>query len=330
MVRDDFWLAVSRFMLDLEVDLVPGRNIALADLFDLDHARRILAALGRAFGRLPENRGATSREQKDFLKQVVSGLAEEGKVVCVRLAVFAEMMKGKPWTLAALKEVGGTQGIGVTFLEETFSRRRRTPSTAGTRRRASVLKALLPESGSDLKGHMRSYKELLAASGYADRIRDFDELIRIFDNEVRLITPTEVEVIDPSDFASQGRDGGEILPAHPRLPGPFAAHLADAQTERNPSWPCGAALMERSSAWNAQPENRHLPSVWEWGAIRALTEKRSWTAPQRQMMGKAGQYHALRGAVIAALLAVVGWTPGRPWPNPGAGPLRSAPGIHDW
>ena len=56
MVRDDFWLAVSRFMLDLEVDLVPGRNIALVDLFDPDHARKILAAFGRAFGRLPEDR----------------------------------------------------------------------------------------------------------------------------------------------------------------------------------------------------------------------------------------------------------------------------------
>ena len=31
------------------------------------------------------------------------------------------MMKGKPWTPATLKEVGGTKGVGVTFLEETFS-----------------------------------------------------------------------------------------------------------------------------------------------------------------------------------------------------------------
>jgi len=36
MVRDDFWLAVSRFLRDLEVPLVEGHNIALADLFDLD------------------------------------------------------------------------------------------------------------------------------------------------------------------------------------------------------------------------------------------------------------------------------------------------------
>ena len=129
MVRDDFWLAVSRFMLDLEVDLVPGRNIALVDLFDLDHARKILAAFGRAFGRLPENRGETSREQKDFLEQVVKGLAEEGKVVCVRLALFAEMMKGKPWTPATLKEVGGTQGDRRHFSGRDVQRQDGKPQT---------------------------------------------------------------------------------------------------------------------------------------------------------------------------------------------------------
>ena len=34
LVRDDFWLAVSRFATELEVELTPGHNIALVDLFD--------------------------------------------------------------------------------------------------------------------------------------------------------------------------------------------------------------------------------------------------------------------------------------------------------
>src|SRR5205085_322739 len=73
----------------------------------------------RAFGRLPE--GVPTKEQKAFLSQAVAGLARDGKVICVRLALFAEMMKGKPWTPASLKAVGGTEGVGLTFLEETFS-----------------------------------------------------------------------------------------------------------------------------------------------------------------------------------------------------------------
>ena len=53
-------------------------------------------------------------------------------MISVRLALFAEMVKGKPWTPATLKEVGGTQGVGVTFLDETFSATTAPPSTACT------------------------------------------------------------------------------------------------------------------------------------------------------------------------------------------------------
>ena len=170
LVRDDFWLAVSRFTMALEVDLSAGKNLALADLFDIDHAHKVLMAFGPRFGRLASSSSALSREERDFLQQSVAGLAEDGKVVCVRLALFAEMMKSRPWTPAALKEVGGTQGIGVTFLEETFSAHGASPKHRWHQSAArAVLMALLPESGSDIKGNMRSHAELLAASGYGAR-----------------------------------------------------------------------------------------------------------------------------------------------------------------
>ena len=40
---------------------------------------------------------------------------------------------------------------------------------------------------------MRSCQELMEASGYGDRPKDFEELIRILDSEIRLITPTDPE-----------------------------------------------------------------------------------------------------------------------------------------
>src|SRR5262249_1509025 len=42
--------AVIRFLRELEIHLVEGQNSAAVDLFDLRHARRVLAAFGRAFG----------------------------------------------------------------------------------------------------------------------------------------------------------------------------------------------------------------------------------------------------------------------------------------
>ena len=164
----------------------------------------MLAAFGRAYGVLPEQTGDLTPDQNTFLDQSVQGLAQDGKVISVRLALFAEMVKGKPWTPATLREVGGTEGVGVTFLEETFSGTTAPPEHRLHQKAAqAVLKALLPESGTDIKGQMRSAEELRDASGYADRPRDFDDLLRILDPELRLITPT-----DPEGAAGEG------TPAH--------------------------------------------------------------------------------------------------------------------
>jgi eukaryotic-like serine/threonine-protein kinase len=192
MVRDDFWMAATRFMRDLEIELLPDRNVAVVDLFDVQHAQKVLAAFGTAYGKLPERDRDRSRDQQAFLDQATSELAQDGKVISVRLALFAEMVKGKPWGPATLREVGGTEGVGVAFLEETFSSQKANPAHRVHQRSAqAVLKALLPEAGADIKGQMRSRHELLEASGYADRPRDFDGLIHILDQELRLITPTE-------------------------------------------------------------------------------------------------------------------------------------------
>jgi serine/threonine protein kinase len=157
MVRDDFWLAVSRFLRELEVRLLDGENSGLADLFDIDHARKTLGLFGRAFGRLPTDAAELTSDHQRFLEDVATDLAEDGKVICVRLALFAEMVKGKPWTPETLADVGGTQGIGVAFLEETFSSLSAPPEHRLHQKAARfILKSLLPQAGTDIKGHWRS------------------------------------------------------------------------------------------------------------------------------------------------------------------------------
>ena len=194
LVRDDFWLATSRFMRELEVDLSPGNNIAIVDLFDPRHARKVLTAFGQAYGALPENTNDLSTDQRTFLDQAISGLIQDGNIVSVRLALFAEMVKAKDWNPTTLREIGGTEGVGVAFLEETFASAQANPKHRLHQKAAqAVLRALLPESGTDIKGQMRSRQDLLDASGYANRPRDFDDLIRILDPELRLITPTDPE-----------------------------------------------------------------------------------------------------------------------------------------
>jgi serine/threonine protein kinase len=209
MVRDDFWMAAIRFMRELEIPILEGQNSAAVDLFDIDHARKVLTAFGRAFDKLPDCASALDRESKEFLSQAASGLAKEGKVIPVRLALFAEMMKGKTWTRSSLAEVGGAEGVGVTFLEEMFAASTARPQHRLHQKAAqSVLKALLPEAGADIKGHMRSQSELLEASGYAAQPTDFADLIRILDSELRLITPTDPEGHEYSEESARNAQTG--------------------------------------------------------------------------------------------------------------------------
>ena len=110
------------------------QNFAVVDLFDLQHARKVLTAFGRGYGMLPDDPKEMTGAQNEFLDRTIKGLSQEGRVISVRLALFAEMLKGKPWTPETLKQVGGTEGVGVTFLEETFSAGQPRRRIASTRR----------------------------------------------------------------------------------------------------------------------------------------------------------------------------------------------------
>ena len=269
----------------------------------------MLTAYGRAYGVLTDKSSDVTPEQRAFLEQSVAGLAQDGKVISVRLALFAEMVKGKPWTPATLKDVGGTEGVGVAFLEETFGANTAPPEHRLHQKAAqAVLKALLPRTGTDIKGQMRSESELREASGYAGRPRDFDDLISILDSELRLITPTDPE---GSSGESQPSSPGCQPNSYYQLTHDYLVHsLRHWLTRKQRETRRGRAelrLAERAAIWEARPESRHLPSISEWANIRILGRPKDWTDPQRRMMRRAGRVHVVRGLGLATMIALLSW-----------------------
>ena len=323
MLRDDFSMAASRFMRSLDTRIVEGHNFASVDLFDVSHAAKVLTKFGQSFEKLPARNDDLSADERQFVNDVAQGLAHDGKVVSVRLSLFADMIRKNPWTAATLKQVGGTDGIGINFLEETFSSLQANPDhrlhAAAARR---VLSSLLPELGTDIRGHMRSHSELLAASGYQDRPTDFAELLRILDGALRLITPTDPE----------GRQEGELSSVSPPVPPAqfyqlthdyLVPSLHEWLTRKQKETRKGRAelkLEERSAIWNSKRENKQLSTVAEWLSIRALTDSKRWTDTQRAMMGKAARVHGAMwgGLLLTVLLVGVGiqqWTSAERWKN---------------
>jgi formylglycine-generating enzyme required for sulfatase activity len=322
LVRDDFWLAVSRFMHDLEVPLVEGHNTSLVDLFDPLHARKVLAEFGRAFGRLPAQPTTLAPEQERFLDEAVEGLARDGKIVPVRLSIFAEMVRGKPWTLGTLQAVGGTEGIGALFLEESLGDRAAQPEhRLHSNAARAVLRVLLPEPGSNLRGARQSRDKLLAAAGYSRRPEDFSALLRILDTELRLITPTHPEELG----SRQEVETSEVKAAGSTSPSPryyqlthdyLVPALREWLTRKQREARRGRAelcLAERTESWTARPEPRLLPSGVEWLRIGLFTRRKDWTAAQRRLMRAARRRYLTRIAATIVVVGLLGWGAREAW-----------------
>lgn len=308
LVRDDFWMPVTRLMRELDIRILENENSAAVDLFNLRHARKVLTLLGQAHGAVPESPEQLSEEQQAFIDQAIIGLSQEDKVIPVRLALFSEMVKARRWVPATLKAIGGTEGVGVAFLEESFDSATAPPAHRihATAARA-VLKALLPQRGHDIKGTMRDHSELLEASGYANRPDDFDQLMQLLCRELRLVTLSDAE--------------GSMLESTERRATPAGQHcyqlthdylvpaLRDWLTRKQRETRRGRAelsLADQADLWNARSANRQLPTFWQWANLRLLTNKKSWTPPQRKMMRKAGRIHSIRAVALAGILITLG------------------------
>ncbi len=306
MVRDDFGMAAMRFMNELEIPVIEGENYATVDRFEKSHARKVLALFGRAYGRISAE-GPPGAQETKFITEAVEGMSEDNMVVSVRLALFAQMFRGKPWTLGSLKEVGGAEGIGVAFLEETFGVSSSKPQYRLHEQAARrVLKALLPETSTEIKGLMRSRSELLEISGYAGHEREFADLIRVLRSDLRLIMPADpgsgVYSGESANSGSSGiRDDGCYQLTHDYLVPSLRKWLTRRQRETM-SGRATLLLEDRAALWSLRRERRLLPTFFEWIYITALVKPIDRTAEQSRMIKVANRLYIKRLLMAAAVV----------------------------
>lgn len=306
LVRDDFWLALSRFMSVLEVPLRQNHNAGLVDLFSVAHARRVLAEFGVAYDRISPEVSERTSVQNGFLDRAVEGLSVGGKVFPVRLALFVEMVKSQPWEQRTIDSLGGVEGIGLQFLEESFSSEL-APAAQRTHEPAvrKVLRMLLPESHVDIKGMMQSEQALLEASGYEAQPKLFAEMIRILDKELRLITPTDPAGTTSSDESiSQSSDGVAYYQlTHDYLVPAIERWITQRQHETRQGR-AELRLAEYAALWSVKPVRKFAPSWIDWASIRLLSSSDRWSATERRMMRSATQSHLIRSSLVAVIVVV--------------------------
>lgn len=309
MVRDDFWMAATRFMHELENYLLDGVNSRSIDLFTTRHAKKVLTAFGQAFGAISENSDKISVEQNSFLDKAVELLVVDGTVMCVRLALFAQLMSNKPWTPETLQLTGGVTSIGTEFLEATFNSPKSPPAHRYHQKAArAVLQMLLPDLSSDIKGNMQPYDSLLAASGYPTR-EEFDKLLKILDHELRLITPTEsIETRPDEPSESVGTQTTKNLRfyqlTHDYLVSSLRSWLFQKQQETRRGR-AELLLADRSALWNKKPDSDLLPRLWDFLTIRWWTNPKKWTRSEAAMMQRASNRLLFNAGCVFAIVALL-------------------------
>lgn len=302
LVRDDFWLPANRFFQELELPLTPSQNATLIDLFDLGHARRVLTIFGRSLGKFPPHDEPLTAAQRRFVVEAVEELSRNSQVVPVRLSLFAETIKSKPWTIGAFRSLGGADGVGMAFLDESLGEGSlRLTNPESRRAAAEVLRRLLPDANAELRGKARQWSELRDISGLTDD-RDFANLIRTLDSDLRLLTPVDSNVADAADQPLAPAER-EYQLTHDYLV-PTIRHWLDRKEHESRSGRARLQLDEFTRLWANRPEVRYLPNLFEWANLRLFTSSAGWNPEQRSLMRAAGRRVAAQSLALAVSLSL--------------------------
>lgn len=316
MCRADFWMQTTRFLRDVEVPINEGENTLAVDLFSIPHATKVLERFGRAYGRLPEDESTPlSNQQQSFLEQSLRSLEDEGKVIPVKLALFAELLREQPWTPATLATVGGLEGLGSLFLEQSFDSKNADAENRYHQTAArGVLHALLPEGNQSIRSSQKTLDELRHASSYRNRDKDLQSLIELLDRKLRLITPVVDDTQTQSEPSMNTDAHSPVAPsyqlAHDYLIPSLREWLQRKQKE-TPRGRAEIALENRTSIWRNRRENKHLPTFLEWLSIHRWVPKRQWTTIQQDAMRAADRMHWIRigaASLSCVALGATAWT----------------------
>jgi formylglycine-generating enzyme required for sulfatase activity len=271
----------------------------------------VLEQFGRSLGQLPSDTGESGREASLFLDQAAEKLAgPDGHVIPVRLSLFAEVVRLRPWTRTTLRIFGGVEGIEAKFLEEAFESASAPPGWRVHRSAAeAVLKALLPPPASVIRGHPRPSRFLREAAGYTDRPVDFAELIRVLDHDLRLITSTDLEGVSasepgPAPNSAAGPADTYYQLAHDYLIRPVRQWLERKQRSTR----AGRARLRLeaiTAAWLERPGRRLLPSPLECLGILWHTRPGRWSVDERRLMRATAGHYLTRGAATVAVVAAL-------------------------
>ena len=174
----------------LESQFSQAPHLHFMDLFDPEHARRVLTKFGEVYKQLPSGK----EESNAFVKEAVESLTKEGHVLPASLSHFAWVLREKPWVLSTLEEVGGPDGVMSTLLDDILATEGILEYQQDRKAAQAILRALAPNSEIEFCKSIRSWHELSGISGYDLQVERLKKLLSILETKLCLLS----EVEDPN------------------------------------------------------------------------------------------------------------------------------------
>lgn len=298
IVRDDFWIELSRFMQTVEEPLREHENMLAVEPFSPDHACAVLHRLGNSLN------GATTSPAEQlirdkFVRKAIELIQRDGKVAPVRLALFMEMTKELPWNIEQIRHFENFRTLGRTYIKQRFD-----PSTCPRRYRPlipavkSILRALIPDQGSSLKGEGVTCEELRILCGLEKSPERFTQLIDLLDSELRIISPVVSEEDSDADTLRYQLTHDYLVPA-----------IRDWLNEEEVRTYQGRArlkLKDRTALWRIKQESQQLPGPFDLAQILIGTSSQSWTEDELRMIGIASKKLAFQlGSTLFVLFILI-------------------------
>ena len=309
LARDDFWMAVSRFFQELELHLSEQTNFAAVDLFDPSHAKHVLTLFGQAYGQLNAD-GDLKPDQERFLDQAIKQLCQQDKVICVRLVLFAETVKSKPWTMETLRQLGSVQQIGTLYLQQTLDSRAANPMFrmhAVAMRK--VLERLLPATGSEIKAHYQSIDQLADACGLSVGSPQFRTIMDTLDRQLKLISPTEPNINVGATDGTTGDTNGRrryYQLTHDFLV-PSVRGWLDLKQSETPAGRAKLRLTSLAYSWQNSQDPRFTPSTLEFISILRHVKFAECSVPERGLYRNSIQRFGRYSALLIVFVIAIGF-----------------------
>ncbi|NNE93810.1 MAG: protein kinase [Verrucomicrobiales bacterium] len=293
VVRDDFWLSTGKLMEEIDVVLSPGNNSSVIDLFDRNHARKVLLEFGRAYGKVKFYEGKPGSDEEQFVEAVLDYLESDGKIVPLQLSLVAEMAKISDWNMDFFERMGGATAIGVQFLNSVFLDRTASPTARMVEPVARrVLEALLPEGNLSIRGMPVSGEDLRKVAGVGEE--RFESTLKILIRELRLISPVDVE---------EGNGNLEFYQlTHDYLVPSLREWIFETRKQSlRGRW--YLRMKDLTALWRQTEERRFLPSFWEWLGLLSFVKRGDRDDADRELIHLASKKY---GFWIASLSGVAG------------------------